>query len=350
MAALRALLIVVIAIAIVFALYYFTVAGKSTNTAHASTITVSPKSTSSSSTSTVGIQYGPCNNFELFTTNLSNTVTTECYWGGGPVGIWVSGGITGKETATITGVSDNIVYVNQTSAYPCVTYFTNLTLPNQYYTVSLTTGAHTSSGLETTQCYYAYVGINQTLSPPAQVYQQVYNGGFSDGKYTGWTVNDTGFGTKPLNITYADTANVNCYLSAPWRNYNGTYFATTFNCGLSNAPGNITSSPFYARLPFLNFQIISPDDKLDYIQVLYNGTPYITAWYNTYNVTISANSASLFQNASIPLVNVINKPIQIRVVARTLAQQRFIAVGDFRISSVPVQSVQPSNITFAPGS
>jgi hypothetical protein len=312
--------------------------------------TTTASNTSLSSTSSVSLRYyPPCDRVQLFTANVSSTIEQTCFWQGGPVGVWVSGGIMSSETSKIVGQTTNAVYVSQTSSYPCITFFTNLTLPTQYYNVTLTTGANSNnSSLVAGDCYYATVRINDTLTPPAKVYEQVFNGDFSNGKYTGWNTTGVGFGFAPLNITYADSVNVSCYLAAPWSNYNGTFFATTFNCGLTNAQGNLTSSPFYAKKTFLNFQIISPDERNDYVEILYNNTPYTQAWYDTYNSTsaFSGNAASTFQNATIPLDNVLNDPIQIRVVADTLTKQRFIAVGNFRISGFPAASVQPVNITY----
>jgi hypothetical protein len=347
MAMIKGFIALIVVAAVVVSLWYYDTGGKPALNPLTATTSIITLLHNTTTVSTTVIPSATCGGFSLFTTQLNTTLTSSCYSEGGQMGIWVSGGVTGKETVKIMGESNNAIYVNQTSNYQCITFFDNLTLPKQYYNVSLTTGKQ-ASGSPTSggNCYYAYVGINSTVTPPPQVYEQVFNGGFSNGKYTGWTVNGPGFGTAPLNITYSETANVNCYLSAPWSNYNGTYFATTFNCGLTNAPGNITSSLFYATQPFLNFQVISPADRSLYLEVLYNQTPYITAWYNTYNISASGNSPSTFQNASIPLINVLNKPIQIKVVAGTLATQRFIAVGNFRVSNKPSQTTQPLNITF----
>ncbi len=175
-----------------------------------------------------------------------------------------------------------------------------------------------------------------TTAPAFIVFNDIYNGEFSTGTYLGWNVSGEGFGSAPLNITNA-TERL-CYLGAPWRGYNGSFFATTFTCGTSVAIGNLTSSYFYANMPYLNFKIISPQDEGLYVEVLHDGVPQIKVFYNTYNASYGATGSYTFRNASIPLYSVRNEVVRVRVVADTLRRQSFIAVGDFAMSHTPLQT------------
>ncbi|MCL5106014.1 MAG: hypothetical protein M1331_01275 [Candidatus Marsarchaeota archaeon] len=177
-----------------------------------------------------------------------------------------------------------------------------------------------------------------TIPANATVYQSVYNGNFIEG-YSGWNVSGKGFGTEPLNITHANTANVMCYLGTPWANYNSTFFATTYNCGLSNVNGNLTSSYFKVIKPFLNFRIISPQDKGLYVEILYNHKPYMIVHYNTYNNTLYTNSSSTFRNVTMPLEPILGRVVQVRVVAATLKQQTYIGVEGFGLSNTPHEDI-----------
>jgi len=304
---------------------------------HTTTVSTTIQGNSSTSTATTSIQYiYPCSKFDEFTQASNTVVTNQCSWTGGYLGLWVASGQSTYESVLIKGLSDNKTYVNQTSNYSCTTFYENFTASNQIYSITLKTGPLASNTISS--CLYAHAKLNTTLLPPPEIYQNVYNGNFINGEYTGWTLAGKGFGTAPLNITKANTNTTSrCYVGQPWTGYIGSYIATTYNCGLSNAPGNITSSLFYANEPFLNFKIISPADQLLYVEILYNGTPYIIAHYNTYNITQTAAASTTFRNASIPLVTVIDKPIQVRVVADTLNQQTYIAAGDFALGSQPHQ-------------
>ena len=273
--------------------------------------------------------YYPCNQYSLYNESNNTTVSERCYWDGGMLGFWIAAGNTGSAHATVVGPG-NTTYINATSSTGCITFYQNFSAPAGVYNMTLHTGPGGGS------CGYAIAKLNKTTVPPQQIYNSVFNGDFHTGSYIGWNVTGKGFGVKPGNITYYDANK--CYLGQPWAGYNGTYFATTYNCGLSNAPGNITSSPFYALKSFLNFRIISPADYYLYVEILHNGTPVIIAHYNTYNASLFGATASYtFRNASIPLTTVIGEPIQVRIVADTLSRQRFIAVGDIALSSTPNQ-------------
>jgi hypothetical protein len=168
-----------------------------------------------------------------------------------------------------------------------------------------------------------------------------------------------GFGSTPFNISYANKKI--CYQGRPWSNYNGSYFATTYNCGTTTSPGNLTSSPFIVSPsnPFLNFRLISPQDNNLYVEVLLanykivngqqmyiNSTPVEIAHFNTFNNTITQYSQSTFANVTLPLTLYVNKPVEIRLVAREYSSS-FIAAGDFVTSNKPSQDRGiAENITF----
>jgi hypothetical protein len=321
-------------IIIVLIIWYIATGFKTSPTTTTTTITSKttatttiPGNTASTGNNTTGIYY-PCSNFALYNSSNNADVSGKCFWNGGPLGFWVAAGNPGSEHATITGPL-NVTYVNQTSSSSCITFYQNFTAPEGVYTMTMHTGPGGGS------CGYSIAKLNSTTVPPPQTYNFVFNGDFHTGSYAGWNVTGKGFGTKPSNITYDDA--MRCYLGQPWSGYNSTFFATTYNCGLTNAPGNLTSSPFYASNSFLNFKIISPANSGLYVEILLHGTPVIIAHYNTYNTTFGSSSSYTFRNASIPLTTVIGEPIQIRVVAATLTQQRFIAVQDFMLSSTPNQ-------------
>ncbi len=362
MAAVKGIVAFIILIVAVVLLWYFTeglrLPGGSSTSAASTTSTGSGPSTSGTTIpGTTSIIYTQnCGTFTLFTGSYNATEVSDCNWRGGPLGIWVGGGNTGAEQITMVG-ADNITYLNQSSTYQCVTFWKNITIPAQTYKVTLMSGPGTLNKSST--CTYAMAIMNTTLNPPTHVVYNnfVYNGNFSSGTYSGWNVTGKGFGTSPLNITFANgnlnvtpansvgnnnytTANTaaGCYIGSKWSNYVGSYIATTYMCGTQVSPGNITSSPFFSSYPFLNFKIISPQNQNLYVEILYNGTPEIIAHYDTYNTSLGANASSTFRNASIPLVTVINKPIQIKVVADTQLPQNFIAVGDFQMARIPSQT------------
>jgi len=334
----------IVIVIIILSIWYISTGFKTSLVTTTSTIkpTHPGASTTISATTTTNSSfvYYPCNNFSIYNATINATVSGKCYWSGGVLGLWVAAGNPGREHVIIKGPS-NELFVNQSSTESCLTFYQNFSAPAGVYNVTLITGD--SHG----NCGYAIAKLNSTTVPPPTVYNFVFNGNFHTGHYTGWNVTGKGFGTAPLNITYANS-NAKCYLGQPWSNYNGTFFATTYTCGTSVSPGNLTSSPFYADSPFLNFKIISPADNGLYVEILYNGTPKIIAHYNTFNTSLGANASSTFRNATIPLTTVIGKPVEIRVVADELAMQRFIAVGDFVLSQTPSPtSIQPLNITFS---
>ena len=331
----KGLVVYIVMLVIVIIVWYLSTGFRLPGGGSSSTTTISNVS-NSTSVSTTSITYlYPCSKFDEFTQQSNTSITNECNATAGDLGLWVASGSFQYENILVKGLSDNRTYINQTANYSCTTFYANFSVSNQIYAITLTTGPASNA---LTSCTLARAKLNTTLIPPPSIYTNVYNGNFMNGEYTGWTLAGKGFGTAPLNITKAnENTTSHCYVGQPWVGYVGSYITTTYNCGLSNAPGNITSSLFYASQPFLNFKIISPQDNFLYVEILYNGTPYITAHYNTYNITQTANASTTFRNASIPLVTVINKPIQVRVVADTLNEQTYIAAGDFALGAKPIQ-------------
>jgi len=296
-------------------------------------------------TTTIGYVY-PCNSFTLELPTSNSVSVGNCNVASNSIlGLWVASGNSSREFVTIKG-ADNKTYVNQSSSYSCITLYKNFTAPAQDYTISLRTAS--SSG---NRCGSAIAKLNSTTVLPSTVHNIVYNGDFNSGQYTGWTRAGAGWGETPLNLSAANAEG--CYLNKTWSNYNGTFFATTYTCGLSVAPGNLTSSQFYvnASAPFLNFRIISPYNNGMYVEILQNSTPRIAVHYDTFNISQGIYAVSTFANASIPLSTLVNRVVQVRVVSTLINQhQNFIAIGDFALSNKPVQ--QPgivTNITFMNG-
>ncbi len=164
------------------------------------------------------------------------------------------------------------------------------------------------------------------------------NGNFGTGTFANWTVEGNGFGTNPTNISYANLNNL--YFNTSWTNYKGGYFATTFQ-GFTVHPGNLTSDPFKVTQPYLNFQLVSPQNSDIYIEILSNGKPVLRTNYNTYAVAKGGAGNSMFENASIPVQMFICQDIQIKIVTGVLSQRttsnEYLAIGNFYLSKVPVK-------------
>ncbi len=342
--------IIILILAIIYTGYSFLTPLKSSHTTSTSGTTTSKTTTTVTVLSTINYSnsVSPCANFYIIGQQNNYTYTTNCNSTGGTLGLWVAAGNSGKEHVKIVG-ADGRTYVNQSSTYNCTTFFQNFTGPAQLYLITFTTGLGGGS------CGNSKITINTTTTPPPKVvYKYIYNGNFGNGQYTGWNLTNPGFGSLPLNITASTKNSSICYQGAPWSNYNGTYFATTYHCGASVSPGNITSSPFLVNpaKPFLNFKIISPEDSDLYVellrvnykvqggqQVYSNSTPVVIAHFNTFNLSRSINSSSTFANVSIPLTQYINQQLQIKVVAITEKFKNYIAVGDFALSNRPNQDL-----------
>ncbi len=307
-----------------------TAPAKTTTSTVTTTVSATTTNTTSLTTTVPGYLIN-CSSLFIKGVNPYSTTNQTCQWKGGKLGIWVESGFAYNTSMSMVG-SDGKTYASGTFAYNTITFFSNATLPKQNYTVSLSAGGEGGAGGA------PLVKLNLTTSPPSTVYSYIYNANFSNGEYTGWNVNDSGFGSGPINITYANSNAVNCYYGNPWTNYAGTYFASTYTCGLSVSPGSLTSEPFKVnpRTPFLNFRIVSPDDSLIYVEVMQvGGNGVVIGHFNTLNITKGAAVSTTFANVSMPLTTLANKVVQIRVVAATLQTQRYMAIGDFALGNLP---------------
>jgi hypothetical protein len=298
----------------------------------AGSTTVGPSSTVNAGSTIMYIN--SCDNAELINYTTYGLDTIYCSWSGGQLGLWGAAGNASSEQIIVTGVKDGKTYVNLTEGYNCTTFLESFFAPEQTYNFTLITGA--GGG----QCGPTVAKLNTTIKPPnVPYYNFVFNGNF-EANYTGWNSTGEGFGTHPLNLTHANE-NYNCYIGRPWSGYNGSFVATTFDCGLGNSPGNLTSQPFkVTNKPYLNFKLVSPQDNYLYVEIIYsNDTPAIIAHYNTFNSsTGGGESASTFANVTLPMITLINQVVRIRIVADTLTQHNYIAAGDFQLSSQPLQS------------
>jgi len=174
--------------------------------------------------------------------------------------------------------------------------------------------------------------------PSTSATQKISNGDFGTGTFYAWNVTGTGFGTFPLNITYANKNGG--YYGAPWSGYSGAFAASTYHGGLSVQNGNLTSQTFLITEPFLNFKIVSPQNNFLYIEILQNNTPIIITHYNTYLAPGNTNPWTTFENASIPLGIHLCQNASIRIVAGVVggAQQKleYIAATAFYLSNTSI--------------
>ncbi len=332
-----ALVVVVVIVVYAYTGFNFSSTLTTVKTTSVSTTMPGGGSTSIIPTTTVQTTIVGCASLFMEGVKPYSSMNQTCTWGGGKLGVWVQAGTAINPSLSIVG-KDGITYLQGSFNYNTTALYSNVTLPAQNYTVTLTAGSEAGNGTQK-----ALVKFNLTTTPPNMAYSYIYNANFSDGKYTGWNVSGPGFGTAPISITYANSNTVSCYQGSPWKNYVGVYFATTFTCGLSVSPGNLTSEPFIVnpKTPFLNFKIVSPDDSLIYVEILrINGTgetgsPAVVAHFNTYNISLGANVSSTFANVSIPLTTLTNKVVRIKIVASTVHTLRFVAVGDFYLGSLP---------------
>ncbi len=315
--------------------FKFVLSRGSTTTVTTTTASTTTTNTTST-TATTSVNIGPlyiCNQLALAFSKPNNTTVSRCELTTNSLGVWVGAGNAGTVHLLMTGANGQ-TYINQTISYDCLTFYENLTAPQQVYNLTVTTGP--GGG----ECGYTIIKGNDTTKPPNQVYDFFYNGNFSNGQYTGWNQSGAGFGTAPLNFTYANNAVNRCYYGSPWVNTPGTFAASTFHCGLQASAGNLTSSEFIVNKPFLNFKIVSVARGDIYIEVLYNNQTAVKAAYNTYNVSLPGNSSSVFRNASIPLTNVAGKAVTVRIVSGATglpSHKDFILAGGFTLSDTPDQ-------------
>jgi hypothetical protein len=200
----------------------------------------------------------------------------------------------------------------------------------------------TTTVANTTTIYYAScISTKATVAIP--------NGNFSTGTYANWSATGPGFGSKPFNLTSANSDGA--YYGAKWSGYNGTFAATTYTTGISLQAGNLTSDPFAVSELYLNFKLVSSQSAQLYVQVLKDGVPEITAHYNTYASPKNVqNPQSTFVNASIPLGTLLCKNVSIKLVAGVTGSSSngkgYIAATGFYLSKTPAtNATQPVNQT-----
>lgn len=306
-----------------------------------STTTI-PGHTTINSSNTIITYAGSCSSIYVYEEYTVNSIKSyKCSWTGGNLGIWVASGAADNINLDIVG-ANRVTYLNQSSSYSCLTFLREVNLTAQNYTISFNTYGGGGTCLDP----HEKLVINSTTTPSTnRTYDFVYNGNFSYDTYAGWTVNAIAFGVKPANILEYNSEY--CFKDYPWSGLSGNYFATTASCSHQPRPGELISSYFNASYPYLNFQIISPTNNSDFIEILYNNTPEIIATYNTY-LGESTNSFYQFQNASIPLNSVRGKMVRLAIISyipgihstlnvseRPLAN--FTAIGDIHMSYIPWQ-------------
>lgn len=324
-----ALVIILLVVAYVYTGFHFKLPGsKSTTTLPTTTTVAASSNTPPTSTIPPGFSTNCANVYIQGVKPYANS-TENCTWAGGKLGVWVQAGKAFNTTIQIVG-QDGLTFLQGGFNYQNLTFYSNVSLPAQNYSVTLSAGPESGIGGA------PFVKLNLTTTPPAIVYSTILNANFSNGQYTGWNISGAGFGTKPFNITYANANG--CYKGSRWAGYEGGFFATTYNCGTSVAPGNLTSVEFRVdpKTPFLNFRIVSPDDSLIYVeayQVGGNGT--VVGRYNTFNISLSPNASSTFQNVSLPLTTLTNKVVRLKIVATTVQPGRYMAIGDFAMAGLP---------------
>ncbi len=193
---------------------------------------------------------------------------------------------------------------------------------------STSIGAPTSVAAVTTQPYSNKCQLSTIIG--------LKNGYFINGTYSGWNVTGLGFGSAPFNVTKANSEGN--YFSQPWVVNATDYMATTYNGGTNLVLGNLTSDPFTASLPYLNFQLVSPDSNLLYVEILQNGVPRIVTHFDTYVLQSGGNSSSSLVNASISLIPLLCQTVQVRVVSgaagTSQSQFDYIAVTGFHQSVI----------------
>lgn len=179
-------------------------------------------------------------------------------------------------------------------------------------------------------------------SSSSVVYLNNYN--FGTDSYYQWNTTGTGFGAVPLSVTKANTNGT--YYQYPWTYYYSYYIPTTYSQLHPITPGTLTSSNFIVVQPYLVFQIISANTTQLYVQILQNGNPIITRYYNTLNV--SGATMTTFSWATIDLSSYMCQTLQVRVVANVRQvsssdQTKFIAVDYFELSASPYQTYGIAN-------
>lgn len=265
---------------------------------------------------------------------FNSVIRQSCTWGGGPIALWAASGMAGHTNAWVIG-QDGHVYINETFTNPCIAFENVYNLPAQEYSVIVGSGLRNATQGRSA-CGYMGIEMGSLPDSANATFDRVVNGNFLTGTYYGWTATGPAFGVIPLNLTKANGEG--CYpMAAQWRGYNGTYFASTYACGLaSNKTGNLTSAAFTADSGFLNFQVLGSGGIFSYIEVLYDNQSYIKDYISTSNMSNTRTGSFTFTNATIPLLTVRGKSVRIKIVVNEQAPQDFLVVGDFRMGATPV--------------
>lgn len=277
-----------------------------------------------------------CMGAYLATQRANSVVSETCSWGGGGVGLWVASGQASYAEAAITG-SDGVRYANATFSNPCLSQYNVYQLPAQNYTVTLSTGP-VVPGPVSGSCPTSIAELSSPSQNSSNPNTNMVNGDFSTGTYYGWAASGKAWGSAPINLTRANE--VGCYpQAAEWSGYAGNFFASTYQCAYgSQAYGNLTSMPFMTGKSFLNFQVLGSGGAASYLEILYDGSVYIRARFSTANMSNTRTGAFTFTNATLPLYSARNKLIQVRIVANETDPGDFLAVGNFRLGSSPIQT------------
>jgi hypothetical protein len=287
----------------------------------------------------------PCNNVYLKTQEYNTNLSRGCYWNGGILALWAATGNSSYVNVTI--LQDYTTYATVNATHQCTTLYNYYNLSAGNYTVEMSVGSEVTlfDGLNNS-CNSAIVVLNRTIANNVISYD-IVNGNFSTGTYDGWITTGKAFGSGPLNLSWANEKS--CYPQTNvWNGYNGTYFATTYNCtNHISAVGNLTSNQFVVTKPFLNFQVISAGPRT-YVEIIYKDSPYIKAYFSTYALSGSGSGAFMLRNATIPLTTVFGNSVQIRVVANESKSNEYIVIGNFKLSDTPNQQQGIlTNITFS---
>lgn len=168
----------------------------------------------------------------------------------------------------------------------------------------------------------------------------IYNGNFSAGNYSGWTVQGLGFGSVPVNLLRANANG--SYYGSPWSGASSDYAAMTYQGGTFRSTGNITSGQFEVTEPYLNFQIISAQSNYLYVEILENGKPFLINHYNTFDVPGVVNAQSTFMNASIPVASLLCQNISVKVASGVVntrnSRYTYIAVTGIHLSNTRIST------------